>query len=440
MTQNLFRELPAVDQLVDRTETWLPRALTMDIARAVLEQARSDIAVGQSIDLPGEMTGLTRAVERASGTRVINASGVLLHTNLGRAVWSSSAVERATAVASGYTNLEMDLETGKRGRRGGYVTRLLRQATGAEDALVVNNNASALLLALAATSRGRAVPVSRGEMIEIGGAYRLPAVMEASGATLLEVGTTNRTRPGDYVTALQTHHCGAILKVHPSNYRVEGFTQEADIIELAGMKTMETPLIYDLGSGLLDREARWVPSWLGSEPAVRQALQDGADLVLFSGDKLLGGPQAGIMVGRADLIERLRADPMTRALRVDGVTYAALGATVEAYLDDDPEQIPFWRHALTPAHDLSQRSRAVAGEIGGRVEEGSSVVGAGSAPGASIPGPIVRIGDEDHLFESLLRFDRPVLARRDRGDLIIDLRAVELDDDGAVSAAIARCR
>jgi L-seryl-tRNA(Ser) seleniumtransferase len=277
-------------------------------------------------------------------------------------------------------------------------------------------------------------------MIEIGGAYRLPSVMEASGAKLLEIGTTNRTRLGDYVTAMQTHVCGAILKVHPSNYRVEGFTEDAGLIELARLKTADVPLIYDLGSGLLDRGARWVPAWLGSEPAARQALEEGADLVLFSGDKLLGGPQSGILIGRADLIERLRADPMTRALRVDGVAYAALGATVEAYLADDPVQIPFWRHALLPTEELWERSRAVAGKTDGQVEEGNSVVGAGSAPGASIPGPIIRLAGDDDLFEALLRIDQPVLARRDRGDLVIDLRAVDPDEDGAVSAAIARCR
>lgn len=440
MSENPYRALPAVDTLADQVESSLPRPVVVDIARVALDQARADIAGGNEPDPEATTAGMVRAVERSAGTGVINATGVLLHTNLGRASWSTSAIERAMAAAGGSSNIEIDLETGERSRRGSYVTRLLRRLTGAGDALVVNNNAAALLLALATTARGRAVPVSRGELIEIGGSYRLPAVMETSGARMIEVGTTNRTRLGDYVTALQTYACGAVLKVHPSNYRVEGFTEEATLEELATTKTADTPLLYDLGSGLLDTNAPWIPEWLITEPGVRQSLESGADVVMFSGDKLLGGPQAGILVGNASLIDAIRSNPLTRALRVDGVTYAALAATLEAYLDDEPTEIPLWRYALTTADDLRARLNRLATGNEDDIVIDSSVVGAGSAPGLEIPTPVLRIGGGDGLFTSLLEQDQPVLARRDGGDLVVDLRAVEPGDDEAVAAALSKCR
>ena len=405
-----------------------------------LDQGRADIAAEAEPDVSAAAVRLVRAMERSAGIGVINATGVLLHTNLGRAVWSSAGIERANQAAGGYSNIEMDLETGRRSRRGSYVAHLLHQLTGAEDALVVNNNAAALLVSLATTAKSRAVPVSRGELIEIGGSYRLPAVMEASGARLVEVGTTNRTRPGDYITAIQTHVCGAILKVHPSNYRIEGFTEEATLSDLAGMKPDNLPLLYDLGSGLLDARASWIPAWLRSEPGVRQSLDSGADVVMFSGDKLLGGPQAGIIVGRSRLIEAIGANPLTRALRVDGVTYAALSATLEAYIKGSPTEIPFWRYALTTAADLQARVSRLARGDGDEVVVDSSVVGAGSAPGLWIPTPVLRIHDGDKVFSALLDEDIPILTRRDRGDLIVDLRAVEPGDDDVVATALARCR
>ncbi len=383
---------------------------------------------------------MVRAVERSAGIRVVNATGVLLHTNLGRAPWSETATERAMRAASGYGNLEIDIETGQRGRRGAYAERLLTTLTGADAAFVVNNNASALLIALAATARGRTVPVARGELIEIGGSYRLPDVMDASGARLVEVGTTNRTRVGDYMIALQTHRCGALLKVHPSNYRIEGFTQEAPVADLAKLAAEQgVPLIYDIGSGLLDADAPWVPSWLSDEPGARQAIGDGADLVTFSGDKLLGGPQAGIIVGSEDLVGTIRRSPLARALRVDGVTYSALAATLEEHLGGPPTELPFWRHALVDDGALRSRCEQLAGQIDGVVAEGFSAVGAGSAPGIQIPSPQVRLAGRQDLYECLLRGDSPVLTRRDAGDLVIDLRAVEADDDVVVASAVRRC-
>ena len=439
--ENAYRDLPSVDALADRIESRLPRAMVVDVCRLALDQARSDIADGNQADAAAMARSTVRAMERESGVRVINATGVLLHTNLGRSPWSSVAADRAVSAATGYGNLEIDIDTGERSGRGGYVERLLTRLIGAEAALVVNNNAAALLLALAATSSGRAVPVSRGELIEIGGSYRLPDVMDASGAQLVEVGTTNRTRVGDYRTALQTHSCGALLKVHPSNYRIEGFTETASVAQLAELaRERQVPLIYDTGSGLLDADAGWVPVWLRDEPGARQALDDGADLVTFSGDKLLGGPQAGILAGSAETIELARSHALTRALRVDAVTYAALAATLEEYLDGPPLRLPFWSYALTDEETLRARCEALAGQVGGVVERGSSAVGAGSAPGIEIPSPQMRLPSGQDLFECLLGQDRPVLARRKAGDLIVDLRAVDPEDDEAVTSAIVKCR
>jgi L-seryl-tRNA(Ser) seleniumtransferase len=435
-----YRDLPAVDVLADSIESTLPRPLVVDACRAALDEARSEIAEGRPADPEQSARVIVKVMERAASVRVVNATGVLLHTNLGRASWSDRAIERATWAASAYHNLEIDLETGQRSRRGGHVERLLTRLTGAEAAFVVNNNAAALLITLAATARGKAVPVARGELIEIGGSYRLPEVMDASGALLVEVGTTNRTRVGDYETALQTHRCGALLKVHPSNYRIEGFTEEAAVTDLAKLAAEHgVPLIYDIGSGLLDADAPWVPNWLTGEPGARQAIGDGADLVTFSGDKLLGGPQAGIIVGSEGLVEVIRKSPVARALRVDGVTYAALGSTLEAYLEGQPTAIPFWRQALLDESALRARTERLAAMVGGVVTDGFSAVGAGSAPGIQIPSPQVRLTGRQDLYECLLRGDLPVLCRRDAGDLIIDLRAVEPDDDEVAAAAVQRC-
>jgi L-seryl-tRNA(Ser) seleniumtransferase len=429
-----------VDVLADAIESTLPRPLVVDACRAALDAARSEISEGRAAGPEQTARSMVRSVERAAGVRVVNATGVLLHTNLGRAPWSDRAIERATWAASTYHNLEIDIETGQRSRRGGYVERLLTKLTGAEAAFVVNNNAAALMISLAATAKGKAVPVARGELIEIGGSYRLPEVMNASGARLVEVGTTNRTRVGDYVTALQTHRCGALLKVHPSNYRIEGFTQEAAVTDLAKVAAEhDVPLIYDVGSGLLDADASWVQNWRDGKPGAHQAIDDGADLVTFSGDKLLGGPQAGIIVGSGSLVETIRKSPVARAVRVDGVTYAALGSTLEAYLEGPPTAIPFWRQALLDENSLRTRTEGLADRVGGVVTDGFSAVGAGSAPGIQIPSPQVRLGGRQDLYECLLRGDPPVLCRRDAGDLIIDLRAVEPDDDEVAAAAVRRC-
>jgi L-seryl-tRNA(Ser) seleniumtransferase len=423
----------------------LPRPLLVQSARSALEQARVEIASGGEPDVIGLATDLVTGVRRAATHPVVNASGVLLHTNLGRAPLSSRAADAAHTAAASYTNVELDLGTGDRGGRGGYVRELLRALTGAEDALVVNNNAAAVLLALAATATGKAVPVSRGELIEIGGSYRLPLVMEAGGARLVEVGTTNRTRLGDFTTALQIHDCGAVLRVHPSNYRMEGFVEEAaleDLVVLAHQH--EVPLIHDVGSGLIDATAPWLgarlPRWLADEPGVRQSIDAGADLVTFSGDKLIGGPQAGIIVGTGRMVERVRRHALARALRVDAMTDAALAATLESMADGNAEDIPFWRMATLTDAELGPRVERLAARIGNRVIAGESVIGAGSLPGVGIPTPQVALEDEDHLFGPLLATDHPILTRRQGQDLLIDLRAVAPDDDELVAEMVARCR
>lgn len=441
-----LRDLPAVDKLVASLgETRLPRTVTVDLVRSALDVARSEIQSDGGADPETIARDLLTSAHMNRSTRVLNATGVLLHTNLGRSPLSRKALDAMSLAAGRYTNLEIDLSSGQRGGRGSYVLDLLRTLTGGEDALVVNNNAAALLLALAATSEGKAVPVARGELIEIGGSYRLPDVMATSGAKLVEVGTTNRTRIGDFVTAVQIHTVGAILKVHPSNYRVEGFTAEASLAELAELADgARVPLIHDVGSGLLDKEASWLTSadsaWLSSEPAVRQSLERGADIVTFSGDKLLGGPQAGIIVGSSETISKLRSHPLARALRIDGATNAALASTLESYAEGRADEIPFWRMAHLAESDLMERLGTVREGIGGEVRDGISLIGAGSVPGVGIPTPQLVLGGADHLYLPLLKGKVPVAARRQHGDLLIDLRAIDEADDATLTEMVIRCR
>ena len=441
---NKYRDLPRVDELVAETSGRLPAPLLVELVRSALDDARAEIGRGGEPDVRASVERQISRYERLAGIRVVNATGVLLHTNLGRARWSRPAVEAAMQAASDATNLELDVESGDRTRRGRYVIELLRVLTGADDALVVNNNASAVVLALAATSAGRAVPVARGELIEIGGSYRLPEVMKASGCTLVEVGTTNRTRIGDFETAVQVHRTGSLLKIHPSNYRVEGFTEQTGVSEMADLaKRVGVPLIYDIGSGLLDSQTPWLeggpPSWLKDEPAARQALIEGADVVTFSGDKLLGGPQAGVIVGKAEQLETLRAHPLARALRVDGVTLAALAVTLDAYANRTVGDLPFWSQAAIPPDELAARSERLAGRIGAKTAPGNSAVGGGSVPGLTIPTHLVVVAGRDDLYDCLLAAETPVLARRDSGDLVVDLRTVDSADDELVAETLARC-
>ena len=430
---------PSVDALVRRLDQVdLPRPIVVEAAREAIDLYREN----PDVDIDGEFRSRVEEARRSLPHRIINATGVILHTNLGRAPWSALAAESASEVSTGYANVELDVRTGERGKRNAATEHLLTLLTGAEAALVVNNNAAAVFLVLLALAAGREVPVSRGELIEIGGSYRLPDLMSATGSRLVEVGTTNRTRLADYASVADP---ALLLKVHPSNYQIVGFTTETSIGELAGLAADKgVPLVFDAGSGLLDDRLPWLngppPPWLRGEPGVQQALAEGSDLVLFSGDKLLGGPQAGIIVGRAELVTRLRKHPATRALRVDGATNAALGATLSTYLDGTAGRLPIWRMAAVTRDEIAARVATVMDSAPkGRLttRDGFSTIGAGSAPGSEIPSRLITIADGDDAFGSLLANDPPILSRREAGTAVIDLRTVDPSDDDKVAAALA---
>ena len=434
------RHLPSVDQFVTELGEWpLPRRAVVDVARTALDRARQGVEPDFAASARTRLEGMV--LDRLGP--VINATGVLLHTNLGRAPLALEAAEAATAAAIGYTNLELELRSGGRGRRSGYLLDLLASLTGAESALVVNNNAGALVVVLAALAAGQEVIISRGELIEIGGSYRLPDVIAAGGAVLREVGTTNRTRISDYLSAIG-QATGCLLKVHPSNYRITGFAEEVTVRELGALSREQgLPLVFDAGSGLLDETTPWLggppPVWLGAEPGIRQSIRAGADLALFSGDKLFGGPQAGVIVGGAELVDRIRRHPLARALRIDGSTAAALTATAEMYADGRGIEVPIWKMASVGYRDLELRLERLQIEAGvnAPIEESSSVLGAGSAPGSTIPSPVLIIEDDvARIFHSLLQGAPAVLARRDAGRLIIDLRAVPERDDPLLAQAL----
>ena len=443
------RSLPSVDQFVSALGAWpLPRSIITEVARSVIDKARNETLNGTG-DLVTEARTLLAVLARTRLRTVINATGVILHTNLGRSPLAEEAARAAHQVSVGYTNIELDTESGHRGRRGRFLLELLADLTGAEDALVVNNNAGALMLTLSAIASGREVVVSRGELIEIGGAYRLPSIIAAGGASLVEVGTTNRTRLSDYSAAV-SDMTGALLKVHTSNYQVVGFTEEATLPDLVALGAETgTSMVFDQGSGLLDERAGWIggppPAWLAGEPGVRQAVGTGADLVLFSGDKLFGGPQAGVVVGRSEIITRLARHPLARALRVDGATVAAMTATAAMYADGHGSEIPVWQMATASYAGLEARAEQVVARVGRdnlAVEAGASVLGAGSVPGASVASPVIVIaGRADEIFAGLLAGEPPVLARRDAGRVIVDLRAVpSADDDRLAEALSVACR
>jgi L-seryl-tRNA(Ser) seleniumtransferase len=445
-----LRDLPSVDALVrGLPATKVPRPLIIECARTAIASARESIEAGREADPHDIALGLVMRLEARRPRSVINATGVLLHTNLGRAPLAPEAADAARSAATSYGNLEFDLTTGERGGRAGYVRDLARTLTGAEDAFVVNNNAAGLYLALVGLAAGKEVPVSRGELIEIGGSYRLPELMAASGAIMIDVGTTNRTRLADFRAAVNTE-TALLLKVHPSNYRVVGFTEEVDLAALLDLAHgHDLPLIYDIGSGLLDENTPWLggppPPWLAGEPGVRQSISRGADLVLFSGDKLLGGPQAGVLVGRGDLIKRVAAHPVARAVRTDGPTLAALATTLQMYADGRGHEIPFWAMATTDPGHLQSRLEALLVDAGieGHLIDGESVPGAGSVPGATVPSPVLVVEKPtaDVVWERLLMAVTPVIARRETGRLIIDLRTVPTDLDGPLAEALrTACR
>ena len=420
---------PSVDKLARSLKSsGLPHPVCVDIARDAI--AADDVAGAPA---------RAEAFRRSLLTDVVNATGVLLHTNLGRAPLAHHQDAHAQTV-------EFDLATGSRGSRQTAVGQLYARLVGAESAMVVNNNAAAVLLVLAAVAAGRDVPVSRGESVEIGGSFRVPEVMEQSGCRLIDVGTTNRTRLSDYAKAVSgaDTDVAMVMKVHPSNYRVEGFIEETSVAELA---TLDVPVMADIGSGLLDANVPWLrgapPAWLAGEPAAVQAIADGADIITFSGDKLLGGPQAGIIAGRADLIEQCKQHPLARALRPGGLVLRALQDTALVYLDKRvATDIAFWRMVDRSLDDLRTAAHAILEDLAARgidtstisVESMDALPGAGSAPGITMPS-IGLVVPGDHLW-ALRNHRVPVIARSRDDRTSLDLRAVEPSDHGIVADAL----
>ena len=463
--QEVFSRLPAVDEVlreeaIQAALASLPRPIVVEAVKSVLDEAREtllaleDEALAEVVVLDAHEAA-ARSAERAAEAarpalrRVVNATGVVLHTNLGRAPLAPAVGDHIRQIGTAYSNLEYDLATGRRGSRYAPLVRLLTTLTGAEDALVVNNNAAAVLLCLETLATGREVIVSRGELIEIGGAFRLPDVMVKSGAVLREVGTTNRTHLGDYARAV-SDETALLLKVHPSNYAIQGFTASVSAGELAQLgRERGVPVMEDLGSGnFID----WRPYGLPHEPTVSEVVASGVDLVTFSGDKLLGGPQAGIILGRAALVGRLKENPLTRALRVDKFTVAGLEATLRLHLEPEHaiEAIPALRLLAAPAERLEARARALADRLraladrGLRVEVRKEVaqVGGGALPTASLPTWVVVLSAEgrspNSLEEAFRTSPTPVIGRIREEAFLLDCRTLLEGDEDRIAEAASR--
>jgi L-seryl-tRNA(Ser) seleniumtransferase len=433
------RVLPAVSDVLTSLDG-LPHDLLAACARDAVAAARTRVEAGEDIAPEAVVADARVRAERmctALLRPVINATGVLLHTNLGRAPLGEDALDAVNQVGSRYSNLEYRLDAGARGSRHDHAGTLLARACGAEAAIVVNNNAAAVLLSLAALARGRDVVVSRGELVEIGGGFRVPEIMAESGCRLVEVGTTNRTRLADYAAAVSSA-TALVLKVHASNYRMVGFVESTPVAQLA---TLGPPVMVDAGSGLLDATTPWLstrPDWLRDEPGVRQAVDDAPDsVVTFSGDKLLGGPQAGIVVGRADHIAAIAAHPLARAMRADKMTLAALQSVALTYLSGDATSIPLWQMALTPQRELEARAEAIAARVGfAKVLDTEAAAGGGSLPGLTIPSVGVGIQTAGPAAALAALRDHGVVARVVDNAVVCDLRSVHPDDDKALADAL----
>jgi L-seryl-tRNA(Ser) seleniumtransferase len=461
-----FRLIPAIDALRQRDgvralEATFGGDATVQALRAGAEQVRAAIAAGSG-PADGEAAGtaiesvargLLAAGARGSLRPVINATGVVIHTNLGRAPIAPAALERVTAIAAGYSNLEYDLADGRRGSRTVHAESLITTLTGAEAAVVVNNNAAALLLILTALANGREVVISRGELVEIGGGFRVPDVMRQSGATLREVGTTNRTRTNDY-TATVSKATAMFLRVHPSNFRIEGFTERPSLAELVGAgRATGIPVVEDIGSGCLVDDLAHLRLGYGGqagEPSVQASLASGIDLVCFSGDKLLGGPQCGIIAGRKALVDQLRTHPLMRALRADKITFAILEATLAEYVAGRASSsVPVQRMLHTTADEIEARAMALGEQLAARgwriaLMSGSSAVGGGSAPGLGLPTVLLCLSREDEsaaATEAWLRtLDPPVVARIENDRVVLDLRTVLPDQDAVLATLLSASR
>jgi L-seryl-tRNA(Ser) seleniumtransferase len=424
-----LRDLPSVDELAKVSDD----PLAIDAAREVLARAREEIRAGRE---PGDLTERLhvqlREVRAPALRGVLNATGVIVHTNLGRAPLAAAATERVAAIGRGYSNLELDLESGARGSRQDHVAGILRRLTGAEAAIVVNNNAAAMLLALAALAEGREVLVSRGELIEIGDGFRIPDVLARSGARLVEVGTTNRTSAADYQRAA-TAETALLLRVHQSNFRVVGFAERPGLGELAAVAGgLGVPLLDDLGSGALVD--------IPDEPTARETLAGGADLACFSGDKLLGGPQAGVVVGRTELVERLRRHPLHRALRIDKLGLAALEGTLLLYLEPDRalREVPVLRMLHEEPSAVRARAERLAAAVGGEVEETVARVGGGALPLAELPSFACAV--EESLARPLRIGEPPLVGIVRDGRLLLDCRTLTEGELDLAAQAVHACR
>jgi L-seryl-tRNA(Ser) seleniumtransferase len=429
-----LRDLPAVDRLAAEIDAAHPIAVLA--ARAVIDERRAELRGGATgeVDLLARAQERVARIERRSPRPVLNATGVIVHTNLGRAPLAAEAQAAVARIAGGYSDLEWDVESGKRGSRHDHVAALLCELTGAGAAIAVNNCAAAVLLAAAALAGpGRDIVVSRGQLVEIGGGFRIPEVVAQAGARLVEVGTTNRTRRADYERAIGTE-TGAILRAHPSNFRQLGFVQEVEIEELC---ELGAPVIDDVGSGNLAED---LPA-LADEPPVRRSVAAGAALVCFSGDKLLGGPQAGLLVGRADAIAAARTHPLARALRLDKLSLAALEATLALYRDPERAraEIPVLAMLTADAATLAEKARRLADGIGAGAEivAASAKVGGGALPLLELPGPAVAVGGPpDDLAARLRAADPPVVGRIQDGRLLLDPRTLGEDELDVVAGAV----
>ena len=439
------RKLPSVNALLERDAirallAHAPRSVVVNAVRATIDDARAGAGMipRDDTEWAAAVSAALERAQRPSLRHVINATGVVLHTNLGRAPLAAVAIQAIERAAAGYTNLEYDVERGERGSRYSHCVSLLRELTGAEDALVVNNNAAALVLALNTLAAGRSVVISRGELIEIGGSFRIPDIMERSGARLVEVGTTNRTHAGDYEAAL-ARDVGAVMKVHRSNFAMQGFVAEVDAHSLAELcRTRDVPVVHDLGSGLL------IPLdeiGLTGEPTAADAVRGGASLVTMSGDKLLGGPQAGIIVGLSSVVRRLRDNPLVRALRVDKLTIAALEATLALYREPSRvlREIPVLAMLGRPLRELRARADAVRKTVGDAavVADSEASVGGGAFPSAKIPSVALALSRNVQKIEERLRLGEPsVIGRIGDGRLLLDLRTVDPSEDDMLAAAL----
>ena len=446
-----YRNIPSVEKLLsdERIKSLVStysHQPVVDLLRGYLQEVRQGISLGNAPpsqdNLVEEVAARATSMWQPSPRHVINATGVIIHTNLGRAPLSVEATDAVVQAARGYSNLELDLAEGSRGSRQAHVDAILRQIIGAEAAFVVNNNASAVLLALSAIAAGKEVIVSRGEAVEIGGGFRIPDVLRQSGATLVEVGTTNRTYVGDYEAAI-TSNTAALLKVHTSNFRVTGFTHETSVAEMVELGLRYgIPVLHDLGSGCLLDTTQF---GLAHEPMPQESIADGADLALFSGDKLLGGPQAGIVVGKRDLMAHLARHPLARAVRIDKMSMAALSVTLLHYLKEEAlEKVPVWRMMSTSEERLKARASDWQHRLGrgAQVVRGLSTIGGGSLPGETLPTWLLALETDSvpdgaqGLARRLREASPPVIARIEEDKVVLDPRTVLPEEEDPMLEAV----